>query len=228
VSPPRTAPAPCALRASIWLCRGAASPVLMVTYCGRVGRFAKGSCKTGFKCPMRHQRVKRTDVCKHWLRSQCKKGDQCEYLHQYDMKRMPLCHFFADGQCTKDDCQFLHIRPEDKIVECPWSSHRVLPLCLVLQLSSSAPPPFVHLPCRLPRVHSALDWLCARVTDALLAGSMGTPFYARAFLRRYARGFCKHGPKCRKKHVRKELCGSYMAGFCPKGPGQTPVLALWQ
>jgi len=69
---------------------------------------------------MRHQRVKRTDVCKHWLRSQCKKGDMCEYLHQYDMKRMPLCHFFAEGQCTKDDCQFLHIRPEDKVVECPW------------------------------------------------------------------------------------------------------------
>ncbi len=34
----------------------------------------------------------------------------------------------------------------------------------------------------------------------------------------YARGFCKHGPKCRKKHARKELCPSYMAGFCPKGP----------
>ena len=115
---------------------------------------ARGMCKQGYKCPMRHQRVKRTDVCKHWLRSQCKKSDLCEYLHQYDMKRMPLCHFFAEGQCTKDDCQFLHIRPEDKVVECPW----------------------------------------------------------------YARGFCKHGPKCRKKHVRKELCGSYMAGFCPKGP----------
>ncbi len=110
---------------------------------------------------MRHQRVKRTDVCKHWLRSQCKKGDQCEYLHQYDMTRMPLCHFFADGQCTKDDCQFLHIRPEDKVVECPW----------------------------------------------------------------YARGFCKHGPKCRKKHVRKELCGSYMAGFCPKGAGTDALVA---
>jgi hypothetical protein len=41
----------------------------------------------------------------------------------------------------------------------------------------------------------------------------------------YARGFCKHGPKCRKKHTRKELCGSYMAGFCPKGPCNTPIAA---
>ena len=38
----------------------------------------------------------------------------------------------------------------------------------------------------------------------------------------YARGFCKHGPKCRKRHTRKELCGSYMAGFCPKGPRTLP------
>lgn len=75
----------------------------------------KGTCKMGHKCQMRHSRTRRTDVCKHWLRSQCKKGDLCEYLHQYDMTRMPLCHFFTEGQCTKDDCQFLHIRPEDKV-----------------------------------------------------------------------------------------------------------------
>ena len=34
----------------------------------------------------------------------------------------------------------------------------------------------------------------------------------------YARGHCKHGAKCRKRHVRKSLCGAYMAGFCPRGP----------
>ena len=46
---------------------------------------------------------------------------------------------------------------------------------------------------------------------------------------RYARGFCKHGPKCRKKHARKELCGTYIAGFCPKGPGlfTHPIHALY-
>jgi hypothetical protein len=65
----------------------------------------KGTCKMGHKCTMRHSRTRRTDVCKHWLRSQCKKSDLCEYLHQYDMTKMPLCHFFTEGQCTKDDCQ---------------------------------------------------------------------------------------------------------------------------
>ncbi|CAG8524889.1 9406_t:CDS:2 [Ambispora leptoticha] len=33
----------------------------------------------------------------------------------------------------------------------------------------------------------------------------------------YARGFCKHGPNCRHKHVRKVVCQLYLTGFCPKG-----------
>jgi hypothetical protein len=37
----------------------------------------------------------------------------------------------------------------------------------------------------------------------------------------YVRGFCRHGARCRRRHIRKELCGSYMAGFCPQGPGNT-------
>lgn len=35
----------------------------------------------------------------------------------------------------------------------------------------------------------------------------------------YARGFCKHGNRCRKKHVYKtSICLNYLAGFCPDGP----------
>eukprot|EP01118_Nematostelium_gracile_P004422 TRINITY_DN15176_c0_g1_i1.p1 TRINITY_DN15176_c0_g1~~TRINITY_DN15176_c0_g1_i1.p1 ORF type:complete len:265 (+),score=42.76 TRINITY_DN15176_c0_g1_i1:79-795(+) len=33
----------------------------------------------------------------------------------------------------------------------------------------------------------------------------------------YARGFCKHGPKCRHKHVKKTACANYLEGFCPDG-----------
>ncbi|CAO3600112.1 unnamed protein product [Absidia cylindrospora] len=33
----------------------------------------------------------------------------------------------------------------------------------------------------------------------------------------YARGFCKHGPHCRHKHVRKMVCQNYLTGFCPDG-----------
>ncbi|KXN68689.1 hypothetical protein CONCODRAFT_32882, partial [Conidiobolus coronatus NRRL 28638] len=34
----------------------------------------------------------------------------------------------------------------------------------------------------------------------------------------YARGYCKHGPSCRNKHVRKMVCPLYLTGFCPAGP----------
>lgn len=34
----------------------------------------------------------------------------------------------------------------------------------------------------------------------------------------YARGFCRNGPNCRNKHVRKLICPLYMIGFCPEGP----------
>lgn len=34
----------------------------------------------------------------------------------------------------------------------------------------------------------------------------------------YDRGFCRHGPSCRHRHVRRELCLNYLSGFCPSGP----------
>lgn len=34
----------------------------------------------------------------------------------------------------------------------------------------------------------------------------------------YARGFCKHGPNCRNRHVRAIACQFYLTGFCPNGP----------
>ena len=38
----------------------------------------------------------------------------------------------------------------------------------------------------------------------------------------YDRGFCRHGPSCRHRHVRRTLCLNYLAGFCPKGPEKCP------
>ena len=34
----------------------------------------------------------------------------------------------------------------------------------------------------------------------------------------YNRGFCKHGPNCRHRHVKRKLCENYLFGFCPAGP----------
>lgn len=33
----------------------------------------------------------------------------------------------------------------------------------------------------------------------------------------YERGFCPLGPRCARRHVRRELCRFYLAGFCPEG-----------
>lgn len=34
----------------------------------------------------------------------------------------------------------------------------------------------------------------------------------------YNRGFCRLGPECPRRHVRRTLCQAYLAGFCPDGP----------
>ncbi|VDO57114.1 unnamed protein product [Schistosoma margrebowiei] len=33
----------------------------------------------------------------------------------------------------------------------------------------------------------------------------------------YDRGFCRNGPLCRNRHVRRVACKNYINGFCPKG-----------
>ena len=33
----------------------------------------------------------------------------------------------------------------------------------------------------------------------------------------YNRGFCKRGPKCKRKHIRREMCYNFLEGFCPLG-----------
>eukprot|EP00069_Balaena_mysticetus_P017924 bmy_11002T0 len=34
----------------------------------------------------------------------------------------------------------------------------------------------------------------------------------------YDQGFCKDGPLCKYRHVRRIMCINYLAGFCPEGP----------
>ncbi|XP_044901193.1 putative cleavage and polyadenylation specificity factor subunit 4-like protein isoform X12 [Felis catus] len=34
----------------------------------------------------------------------------------------------------------------------------------------------------------------------------------------YDQGFCKDGPLCKHRHVRKIMCANYFVGFCPEGP----------
>ncbi|XP_072028825.1 cleavage and polyadenylation specificity factor subunit 4-like [Amphiura filiformis] len=34
----------------------------------------------------------------------------------------------------------------------------------------------------------------------------------------YDRGFCKHGPLCKNRHIRRVMCQNYLNGFCLDGP----------
>ncbi|KAK9453341.1 hypothetical protein V1511DRAFT_505430 [Dipodascopsis uninucleata] len=43
----------------------------------------------------------------------------------------------------------------------------------------------------------------------------------------YERGFCKLGPECPKRHIRRTMCELYLVGFCPKGPDCENVHPKW-
>jgi len=34
----------------------------------------------------------------------------------------------------------------------------------------------------------------------------------------YKNGFCRHGNKCKHKHMRRKACTNYLMGFCVEGP----------
>jgi cleavage and polyadenylation specificity factor subunit 4 len=50
----------------------------------------------------------------------------------------------------------------------------------------------------------------------------------------YTRGFCKNGPNCRQKHIKRAPCPIYLTGFCPEGPNcklghpkyEAPLIAM--
>ncbi|KAK9325040.1 hypothetical protein V1517DRAFT_270654 [Lipomyces orientalis] len=43
----------------------------------------------------------------------------------------------------------------------------------------------------------------------------------------YERGFCRLGPDCPKRHIRRTMCEFYLTGFCPKGRECSNVHPKW-
>ena len=138
-------------------------------------------------------------VCTLFTKGQCQRGNFCPYRH-LRADRTIVCKHWLRGLCKKgDQCEFLHEFDMAKMPECYFyarfsnsNSLFSLKAILIFQFVGACHNkecPFLHID---PET---------KIKDC--------PWYDR--------GFCRHGPTCRHRHVRRVLCMNYTAGFCPDG-----------
>ena len=173
--------------------------------------YVKSSCVKGTNCPFRHVRGDKTIVCKHWLRGLCKKGDGCEFLHEYDMSKMPECYFYS----RFSKCFFFY-----QLKEAPWKSKMfwnyfwVQKVVLYSQGAANIWDKNEFFKSIVNHFYSLPD-ACHNKECPFLHIDPESKIRDCPW---YDRGFCRHGPLCRHRHVRRVLCLNYLAGFCSKGP----------
>ncbi|XP_023099597.2 putative cleavage and polyadenylation specificity factor subunit 4-like protein isoform X2 [Felis catus] len=127
-----------------------------------------------------------------------------------DKSGSAVCNFFAKGLCEKGKlCPLRHNRGE-KMVVC---KHWLRGLCKKGDQCN-----FLH------------QYDVTRMPECYFYSKFGDcnnkecPFLhvKPAFKTRdcpwYDQGFCKDGPLCKHRHVRKIMCANYFVGFCPEGP----------
>lgn len=123
---------------------------------------------------------------------------------------MQTCKFHQKGNCGKGaDCLYRHSKGEKNTVCKHWIRGlcKKMDYCEFLHLYDLNKMPVCHFfreygKCSRPECHFLHITKENQVKDC--------PWYDR--------GFCKHGPNCRNRHVRRRACLDYLAGFCPKGP----------
>jgi len=134
---------------------------------------------------------------------------------EYDDQTAPgkdtdICQAWLENRCERGDlCQYRHSRSKSLIV----CKHWLRGLC-----KKGIECEFVHRfeLDKMPecfffsRYGECTNDECMYRHVVADSRRMECPFYAR--------GFCKHGPRCRYKHVQKVACANYLGGFCPKGP----------
>ncbi|CAN8073244.1 unnamed protein product [Agarophyton chilense] len=122
-----------------------------------------------------------------------------------------LCpDFYSENGCTRGErCQWRHAR-NDRLIVC---KHYLRGLCKKQDMCD-----YLH----------SVDYL--RMPECFFFSKYGEcsnnecpyrhvdPEKKRNECPYYARGFCRHGPKCRHRHVKKVACTNYLAGFCKDGP----------
>ncbi|KAJ3117857.1 ferrochelatase hem15 [Phlyctochytrium bullatum] len=124
-----------------------------------------------------------------------------------------ICKFYLKGFCAKgDNCPFRHQKNEKTVV----CKHWLRGLCKKGDLCE-----FLH-EYNLKKMPEC--WFYSKYGECSNAECMYLHVDPESKVKEcawYARGFCKHGPKCRHKHVRKAVCQNYITGFCPLGPDCT-------
>ena len=140
-------------------------------------------------------------VCEFYVGSTCAKAISCPFRHVRGDKTV-VCKHWLRGLCKKGDgCEFLHEYDMSKMPECyfysRFSKYMKLTFTELTRLTKTLPDACHNKEC--PFLHIDPE---SKIKDC--------PWYDR--------GFCRHGPMCRHRHVRRVLCLNYLAGFCPDGP----------
>merc|ERR1712168_950590 len=132
-------------------------------------------------------------------------------FHGMDKSGAAICTFYMVSMCTKGSaCSFRHVKGDQTVVckhwlrglckkgdECEFLHEfdlSKMPECYFFSKfgqCSNKDCPFLHID---PN---------EKVKDC--------PWYDR--------GFCRHGPNCKNRHVRRILCINYLCGFCLEGAG---------
>jgi len=144
---------------------------------------------------------------------QNEKAEQTEALNQLqDEPQKPgeICKFFLKGSCMKgNSCQFRHSKNERAVVCKHWLRGlcKKGDLCEFLHEYDMSKMPECYFFSKFGECsNNECTYLHIPPEDKL----RDCPWYDR--------GFCKHGPRCRQKHVKKAACENYLLGFCPDGP----------
>ncbi|KAF8819095.1 zinc finger (CCCH type) motif-containing protein [Cardiosporidium cionae] len=133
-------------------------------------------------------RGKHSIVCRHWLKGMCMKGDFCDFLHQLDYARMPICrHFVKYRYCAdlkRGVCLFKH----------PLESTNLEETAIAVGAELSAGGDELDIYCDN---FGSLAEHPKYANTVTFDGQVQT----QAECIHYFLGFCKLGPKCRKKHT---------------------------
>lgn len=150
-------------------------------------------------------------ICEFFIEGSCAKASQCPFRHVRG-DRTVVCKHWLRGLCKKgDQCEFLHEYDMTKMPECYfYTRFSKNTIFLKKQTSNLSGEPSYKRLLFVIFADACHNKECPFLHIDPESKVRPCPWYDR--------GFCRHGPHCRHKHIRKVLCLNYLAGFCPEGP----------